>query len=203
MALQERLRPAERPLATPGVLRKTFQRADFLENLIEMSNHLQFNFSESAFTVSNFEGIPFVSHLNKSRKIGSIENAHDSLSVGVEFFDDTFLFIHGHPLILGRNLKESLIPSNRDLEAWEELKMNRTEIIEGVFTRQGNKGLLLLFQEDPKKIHNNYHQGWDGKTIDGFLKTLDESGIRHQILGFDLKRGRFSQHELTKLNSFI
>ena len=231
MTDEQREQPVKKePLVNKDILRATFTHPTFLSHLTQLMHHAHLNLAEGGFSVQNIDGQPVISDLKKSRRMGSFEDAKESLSTSVGVWEvvgvmenlrtgeiitaetdvikpNIILTVHSHP---DRGWKSSfpeqvLSPSETDLDLWEKIKITvkNPYLIEGIIVRKGNIGLLLLFQEDPTKPQANYYQGWDeDQGVNELLRLMRESGIRYEILRFDLKQKTFSNKELEKLKTF-
>lgn len=111
---------------------------------------------------------------------------------------DVLLTIHSHP-----GGEPSLRPSVPDLEGWESLRISNPNVIEGVVVKSGRQAKLLFYQRDPNLEQNTYYQQWDtDESVGILLRLMRESGIRYQILTFDLKSKSFTPKDLEKVNNF-
>lgn len=117
-----------------------------------------------------------------------------------------FLDIHSHPFDKHRGWtpEDFLMPSGQDLDVWERIKLGTKNpyLIEGILIEKGNIGLLLLYQSDPNKPQANYYQAWGGRSRNELLQLMEDSGIRHETLTFDIKGKKFPEQELDKLTTF-
>lgn len=231
MTDEQREQPVKKePLVNKDILRATFIHPTFLSHLTQLMHHAHLNLAEGIFIVQNINGQPVISDLKKSKRIGSVGDEEESLSTTTRVWEveevmedlrtgeittaetdvikpNIILEVHSHPIESSERSfpEQALRPSVPDLDLWEKLKIlvRNPYLIKGIIVRKGNVGLLLLFQEDPTKPQANYYQKWnDDQGSMELLRLMRESGIRYEILRFDIKQKSFPNEELEKLKKF-
>lgn len=121
---------------------------------------------------------------------------------------DLVMEIHSHPTGKGmgighQSVKEALAPSIQDLEAWETVRLSNPHIIAGIVAGAGKHAQLLLVQADPNLRQDSYHQQWSqNDSVNKLFRLFRESGIRYQLLTFDLANRSFASAELEKAKAF-
>lgn len=186
----------------------------------KLAHHANLNHAEGGFCVQNIDGKPIVSDMYKSQRMGSVHDRDKSYSTDTNAYqydwksnseyiiENVFLTVHSHPFLRRTHgtPEEILCPSTPDLETWERIKLDskNPQFIDGIFVKKGNKGLLLIYQDDPTQSHDTYYQAWDEgvESRNTLLRLMRESGIRYETLEFDIKSSIFPEQEMEKLKTF-
>ncbi|MFA5933562.1 MAG: hypothetical protein WCV81_05840 [Microgenomates group bacterium] len=220
--------PATESLLSKEFLNKTFTSPAFLSNLTTLAHHAHLNFAEGGFIVQNLNGNPVCSELVKSKRIGSIEKADESLSTDIEkvYFlpgklphkekdlaairkvlrPNIVFVIHSHPIEKGEDIRQVLRPSTADLDDWQKLRLESgyPHIIDGIVVKHGGDALLLIYQADPTQKEDLYWQQWDhDEPVSRLFQYMKDSGIRYDTLRLNIKSGYFPDQELVKVDNFV